>query len=758
MSLQKALRKHATTLVLSTLAAAACVVVFVVDRGSVTTDQAETRKKNLFLGWSTEAIDSVTIEHDGVTGTLTRSKAADDALGQRSWLVTIGDKSYPAEEQRVDQLLGTLEFATSERAITPGDVDPKQLGLETPHVRVVVNMKGRVSTLTIGGPATSPKGAAHASIEETGRTAFHVVTAELVGALDIDPASLRSRSLVPFAAEEIDHVAFERGQARFQLVRPGDHPFELRLAGQTPLAGLRVWRSMGDEIFSSLARAEGESLLAPDVAERASQPAFTLKVVSKKGASTTLVFGGACPDKPDAIVVKASGASSLDVCVPQSLFDDLNKSDADFADHGPFFGTLDEIEEISIGTSDEPMELARKGTGFHVRKPKEQDIEGDTGRALLEPMLALRASSVVTSGDKPGLGLDPPQSKIRIVTLRPAHGEDGGDEDLVEELWLGTPKDETLPALRVSDGALLFLPLPAARAFWPRKTSLRSPVVIDAPETAVRSIRVEEGERVQRISRTEQGGWKLEEPSTAGLAADIGLGTDLAMALCPLRVERFVADKDDGSFGLKQPRLIIELTLSKGGDAGDKPLRLLLGAPSDRGSFAQIEGDDAVFVTDKKVEAAASRWLLDRSPFSFDLGDIVKATIRYRDPKTKPVILERDKGALRIASDPSATARAASLRDALVDLIPEGAVSVGPARKEQGLSPAAVTITIEREALDGADGQGSGKIDPKRTIRIELGADDAFRGASITYARRDGIPATYAIPQGKTRIFVESTR
>lgn len=756
MSWAKALRKHSTTLILSTLALGAGLYVFVADRGSVTTDEAIARKKNLFRGWRTDEIESITIERSTGSGTLTRTEP--DALGQRGWVITIGGERFPAEEQRVDQLLGTLELATSERVLSAGDVDVGALGFEAPRVRVRVTMGGRVSTLEIGGPASSPKGAAHARVTEPSGLGLHVVTAELVAAVDLDPASLRARELVPFAISDIERIEVERGASRFHLVHPEGRPFELRLSGPSTLAGLRVARSLADELLSTLTDAEVETLLAESEAERASKPSLVLKVIPKKNESVTLTFGGECPDKPEHVVVRAKGAANLSGCLPKASLESLDKPDTDLVDRAPFFGHLDEVEELSVSTTDTPLELARKGTGFWVRKPKEQEIDGDAGRSFLEPILLLRATQVEPSRDLAQRGLEPPQGKLRFITLRPARAEDGGDLDLVEELWIGTPNADGVPALRVSDGALLTLPLPAARILWPNKTALRSPIVIDAPETAVDHIRVEEGDRVQRIHRTEQGGWKLEEPPTEGLSADLGLGTDLAAALCPLHAERFVADKDDGSFGLQQPRITIEVGLGKGADAGGRLVRLLLGAPTDRGSFAKLEGDDAVFLIDKRVETAASRWLLDRSPFSFDLGDVLRATIAPRDPKTKPVVLERSEGMLRIASDPSATSRAASLRDALADLVPEGAVSIGAPRKEQGFDPPRAIITVEREDLSASEGAPSKKADPKRTLVIKLGADDSFRGAAITYARIGNIPATYAIAQGKTRLFVEATR
>jgi Domain of unknown function (DUF4340) len=312
--------------------------------------------------------------------------------------------------------------------------------------------------------------------------------------------------------------------------------------------------------------------------------------------------------------------------------------------------------------------------------------------------------------------------------------------------------------LRADDGAILSVPSDAARALFPTELSLRSLVVVDAPETAVRAIRVVEGERAQRIERTAEGGWRLVEPKGEGLAADLGLGTDLAKALAPLRAERWVADKDDGSYGLAHPRMTIEAELSAGEDAGARTVTIQIGAPSAGGSFARKAGEDAVFFLGKKLEAAAGQWLVDRAPFSIDAGEIARATIATGDGKKK-LVLERAGEALRVAGETGAqaSAQAAALRDALSDLVPEGAVSVGDKpRKDEGLDPPAVVITVERDKRDPGSGAATGSIDPGRTLRISLGRGDAVRGTAVVYARLAGVSATYAIAQAKVRPLLDA--
>jgi len=609
----------------------------------------------------------------------------------------------------------------------------------------------------IGGPAATPVGAVNVELRGDEGKSLHVINAQLKGALDVDPETLRSRKLLPYLSPDVRRFEIQTPSVSYQLNRPEGREDEFRLGGSIKEAGVRASRAGVDDVLAALARVEAQSFLAEDVAARASKPEITITLIPKDSSkpSGVLALGGECPDKSDQVIALVTLPNRISACVAKTALEGLHKAPSDLADRRLFLAKIDEIEEITLTSEGKTLELARKGTGFHERAPEDKEIEGDAGRAFLEPLLELRGTKILEGGDKHELGLEPPRGKIKLTSLLPSRGEDGGDDERTEEIFVGAPKDDSLPVQRASDGAILVLPTSAARLLFPNKVALRSLTLVDAPETAITKLFVTEGDRVQSLERTSEGGFKLLEPKGKGLAADIGLGSDLASALFPLKAERFVAEKDNGSFGLDKPRFILRADFGKDKDA--RSVELSIGAQTTDGSFARLGGDSAVFVIDKKIETASSSWLLDRSIFSFDLGDVVKVSIDYPGGKTKPLVLERSAGALRLTSDPSATSRTAAIRDALADLVPLGAESVGPPRKNQGFDPPAAIVTVQREHLEDPEGTEPPRIDPARTIRISLGAGDSFHGTTITYARRDGVDATYAIPQAKTRPLLEGT-
>src|SRR5439155_18558281 len=115
---------------------------------------------------------------------------------------------------------------------------------------------------------------------------------------------------------------------------------------------------------------------------------------------------------------------------------------------------------------------------------------------------------------------------------------------------------------------------------------LRPRRALDEDLKHVKTLAVDRGGVVQKLERTDNGGFRLIEPKREGLEADAGLATDLAELATRLVVVRWVAEHDDGAFGLAKPRLTIDVGLADAG-AGARDMRIELGAPAPDGSFAR---------------------------------------------------------------------------------------------------------------------------------------------------------------------------
>ncbi|WP_437617119.1 DUF4340 domain-containing protein [Sorangium sp. So ce834] len=772
------LRRHATTLILVALAAAAAVALFVLDRGAVSTDEAERRKKHLFEAWRPDEITelTVTVAPPGAppaaqqTARLTRGDV-DDA-GQRPWRVEIDGQRYPADEPTVDRLLGTLEFATAERRVSAEASDRAALGLTAPRLTIALSMGPRRERLLLGGGAPTPPGAVYAEV--AGRGVF-VITKQLAAALDVPPDRFRTRSFVPYLPSELSGLTLEGagGSRRFSRAPwGGGRGAGFRFAEGSPEgSGVRVSAPALELVLSALGRMQAEAFLSDEEAEQAAAsggPRVTLTLLPSDPSAKPGVIdvGGACPDRPDHVVAVRREPTRAAACVPASALDPLTEEASRFVDLALVAAPLDEVAEVKLSAG-EPgapsLELARAGSEWHLRAPEDRPVPTETGRALVQAILDVRAARLLPAASDPkALGLEPPRATLRVVSTPAAAGE-GEPQERIETLEIGAEQAGVVRVRRLEDGAIAELPAAAAGALLPSAVSLRSMEVFDFAPDQVSALRIERAGLVQRLRRTGEGAWQLVEPTGAGLAADGGLADELAAQLAGLKAERWVASDAAQGYGLAAPRLVIEAELTaapEDGGAASGTARVELGAHAGAGSFARAGGGAAVFVAPPSLEAAAGRLLLRRDVFLVAPEDVARVTLTPRDGK--PVVLEGSPHGFTVAgaADPaSATATAARVRDALADLRAEGAVALGSPERHHGLDPPRLRVAIElarpQPAPAGAGGAGAPRSS-EGSFTIAIGAGDAFRGTNVFYARRDGVRAVYAIARSRVRPLLEA--
>ena len=749
-----ALRRHATTLVLVALAAALAVVLFVLDRGAVSTDEASARARNLFPAWRPDDITELTVEAAGREARLARTLAQGGAPGE--WSVTVDGVTYPADPQTVDDYLGKLRYAVHERRVAAGSVDRAAAGLDAPALSVGVTMGPLAYRLALGGGAATPPGARYAEIGGE----VIVVSAQLAASLEIGVDRFRSRTFLPYFSSDLSAIALEGAGGERRRARGawgGGRGAGGRFDEGGPSGGRRVAAAAMDRLLGALGLMEAESFLSDADADRAAAKRVTLTLVPKDAGQKRAVIelGGACPASVDQVVAIRREPTRASACVPKGVLESLSVPAGDLADARLLGAPLDEVTELKITALGRSLELARAASSWHLRAPADRDVPADLGRDLVEGLLGIEARGFV-EGDPVELGLASPRATLRLVSAIAAGPAGGGEAERVEILELGAEKGDVAYVRRKEDGAVLEIPRERARELTPTELSLRSRKVIDEPLKRFRSLRLTRGAEVQSLERTDTGAWRLLEPKGEGLRADIGLASDLAAALGDLSAERWVADEDDGGFGLASPRLVLEAEI--GDDPEDRPadaaaperrkVRVRVGGPADRGSFAALDGDPAVFVVPQRLELIADRLLLDRGVLMVEPGRIARVTLTAPGAAgAKRLVVERSGQALRIQGaspdDPTAARRAAAVRDTLADLLAEGATSVGAPKKHEGLDKPTLEVSIE---LTGGE----------RPLRFRFGAGDALRATSICYARRDGVDATYAVAQAKVRALLDA--
>jgi hypothetical protein len=460
--------------------------------------------------------------------------------------------------------------------------------------------------------------------------------------------------------------------------------------------------------------------------------------------------GGACPGKDDQVVAVRREPTRTSACVPVAVLDALTRPASDYVDLSIVGARSDELDEVRIVDGKREIEIARMGDGWHMRKPSDRKVGADPGKAFADALTSLDAAKIVTGTPK-DLGLDPPVATVRATSAAPGSAPDGGTLDRVETVEIGKAQGDVVHVRRLEDGAILELAADKVPVLTPSEVVLRDADVLEIARDQLRTLSVQvasaQGARAQRLTRTGSG-WSYVEPKIEGLSADSGLVEDVADALVGLKAVRWVAPKDDGTFGLEKPRVVIEAKVAENDTAPGKMVRVEIGAEASDGVFARTSDDPAVFVAPIAIVQATSGWLFDRQALVIDPSAIVR--VEAAVPGGKKLAAERAGDAWKLVTGDGADA-AATLRNVVARLIAERVVSTGAPDRAQGLDKPRLVLTVVADPEPG-----SAKGAARRTFKIAFGAGDSVGGTSVVYARREGLDATFAIAQGKVRALFDA--
>jgi hypothetical protein len=692
------LRRHAVSIGIAVLTAALGVYLYV-DSGRVTTGEADARKRNLFGAYRRAEISEMVVEQRDSTFHLTRR--TDDA-GESLFYVD----GELADQPAVDKLLGVMEFATPERAIDPKALSRHDMGLDAPRIRVTLTMGSLKYRLDIGEPAPLPPGASFAQVNDEGAK---VVSRDLVTELSRPRDVYRGRTLIPYLSSSLSQISLDGAGGSRRFVKGAWGGWAASLGSSK----VRVDRDTFDRLLTSFADLRAETFTSEAEANQALAKAdkkVRLTMVPLEGARAILDIGGECPGHPDDVVaVKVEPGPKKTACVPKGVMDPLTLPADSLVDHHLFSLRTDETEQIQMVAGDKRLDLARAGTGWHLRAPGEGVVDNDVGQGFVRRLYDLVGETIADPGSPSELGLTPPRG---TTTLTKTGGGDG--DVLTESVELGNPvSGGAVYARRSVDGAILKLAPESVEALVPSGFSLRSLKVIDEPTAEVRRIAVDGGKVRQVIHRSPSGEIKMEEPK--GLSPDAGLASQLIEALCALPADRWVADADDASFGFTEPQSKYEL------EVGERKIGIEVGRETPGGAFARRTDRPGVFVLPRAAERAIETWVIDRSFFMVDPQEVQKVKLGDATPAADKV---------------------ETIKTTLATLRTEGVVHLGAARKEEGFDKPLLRLTIQTAQANGT---------APTTLKFVVGRGDVWRDTGIFYVRRDGVDATFAIAQSKIK-------
>jgi hypothetical protein len=706
-------RAQALNLILG-LAALGTMAAVVLTRERPTTGELEQRAQNLLPVFRRDQLTKVALDGESAGRfVLTREQGSDD------WSLD-GNPPEPADGAVVDRLVGGLELATPIRRADEGD--PSAFGLDRPEVSLELEMGALRYRLLLGKESPTPQGSRYAAVEDaSGRRAAFVISKETAALLATTRDDFRRRDLLGVGMQGIARLTLERGGERLELVAA---PIGFKLGGKE-----RASRDALEPVFAALARLEARRFLPLAEAERArgAGAEVVVRVTPRDTAEgeRLVELGGACPAHAGETLALVRKPRAFAACVASEVISPLKVDAASLADPSPFLSRADEVERLSIERGDKRLTLERRGTAFLLRAPTEAQVELDAGNARIAALLRAPAK-LVKAPDLAALGLAPPRGRAVVATL----GHDNAPVEESVEIGNVTPEG-TLYVRRTDDGAVLALDRDAARAYAVDGTLLRSRKLLDFAISSATELELSRPER-QLLRR--DGEFRLLSP--AGFTHDAGLLTDALLALGSLSAERWVADADDGSFGLGSPRLTARVAF--GGDGGTTAARLDVGRATPGGYFAALADTPGVFVIERAAADKLSQLLVDRSAFVSDVKALARCAVRSNG---RVFELER-RGEQLVPARGSALdpGVAAELAEVLETLRPEVALHTGPARPDEGL--AAPALELE---LTPSSGTGEPRV-------IRIGAATTHDDLAVRYARVSGVDATFVIAASKLKV------
>lgn len=707
------LRQHVGSLVALVVAIAAGAG-YLLDRGTISDVERRDRAHDVFPAYRRADIEALELVIGGTK--LRIEKRVDADGGDFHWQLTspVVERTDPAA---VDRLIGDLEFAGVVRKVD-GQAPEILHGFDAPRVRGTLSMKTLVYHFALGGPAPLPEGAAYFRVDGEGT---FVVSKDFVTALTNGPDAYRDRTVVPYLSLDLAELEVSTPTGGFSLTRVDDVSFKLKGTE------LRASRELLDKVWGALAEARAETFLRDNDADRALGPAaIKVRMTPKDRAKPVgeLLFGGACPAHAEDTVLVRMAPSRVSACVPKGALPGLETTADALVDRRLFAARADEVEEVSFEALPAGLivELARKGHGWHERKPSDRELASAEVDAMNDLIAKITRGEAVETM-RPGEGTTF-EARARVRLKR----GNGGPEEVVDL----DPKRGLVR--RSFDGALLRVSPALGRRLVPSEIALRGRTVFETranlTPTAVRTAC--DGVR-QSVTRSANQ-WTMSEPR--GFAADPLATADLVGLIRNAQAESWVADGDDGSFGFAEGACQVEVDL--GGEAGRASLVITFGREAENGAYyARTSDGPAVFLAPRALREGATTWLIDRNVFRADRASVER------------IVLSR--GASRVVlgggreQDDGGSNATSRVLGTLQTLRPDAVIHLGEPLPNEGFREPTLDVRV---SLAGDGG--------RRELHLILGNTALVNRERLVYARVSGIDATYGIARDRVTALVDA--
>jgi hypothetical protein len=563
-------------IVLSVVAALLVAYVAVFERGSLTSKELSEREDKVLPTFVRAKVDRLEIQRKGKSVVLQRDALEGGELG--GWRM-LSPTSEPADDDTVDHVLGELEWLAARRTLeTLSSGDVSKFGLDKPRYRVRYRAGGAEHTLVIGNQDVHGEGV---YVRVAGEPHGYVVPKTLVETLDHDPLHYRSKE---FLGEMTIAWAkkLELGSAstpaaageRIEVVKEGGRFW---VSGEPKVL---CDAQAVDKLLRSLDDLRAKRFLEPDAAAAAvadlAKPARVAKLTivpdqdreDREPMLVELQLGGACAGHDKERYARA-GAKGAPVCIDDEDAKAFEVSAAELRLARAFAAEPSSIERFELVQGAQKLALARDGEGWKAEGKVAVD------REAVEQWLADLGKERALTFLAPGA-----LKEQASLTLHLA-------DDKTERVAVSAPANGSVLVKRGDEPALVSFPAAFADLFVPspKRFQALEPWAAQQP-SEVTALEARDDKRVRAMTLAD-GSWKTSD----GTPVDTGQVRELVRALVKVRALSYVTEQPRAEHGLTPPRASLQLQLG-----ADKSLRLDLGAETDRGAYARLDGGSVLEV------------------------------------------------------------------------------------------------------------------------------------------------------------------
>jgi len=714
------LRRHIASLTAVALAAAVGVAALV-DRGGISDRERNERDHDVFPAYRRGDIDSIEITHGKASFRIERRPDPGDA-GDTHWQMTtpVDERADPAA---VDRFIGDLEFAGAIRKVDPRTIQEVSKGFDDPEVRGTLSMKPLVYHFALGGPAPLPEGAAYFRVDGEGT---YVVSKDFATSLRNGADAYREKSIVPYLSLDLASLEIQSGATTLTLTRVDEISFKIAKSG------LRASRDGMDKIWGALAEAHAESFLSDGDADRAigSSP-IHVRMIPKDASKPRgeIAIGDTCPGHPEDVVLIRLSPTRKSACVPKGAVSGLLTPESSLIDHHLFASRADEVEEITFDRvpASFSVELARKGRGWHERKPQDRELAGsevDSMNELVARLTRGDAVNVVAAGAPPSQERAfEPRARVRVK--RAASSTD----EVVELAGVDQVR-------RTFDGAILTVPSALGRELWPSEVAIRGRSVFpNALAGKLPAILSTDCDGVRQALARDGDHWVFRQP--LGFRSDPLATADLVALIRNAQAESWVADEDDGTFGLAASHCRMQLDANA--DGGTTTLAIIFGRETEEGTtYAKTSTDHAVFLAPRGLREGATTWLLDRQVFNVDPATIDRVTLSRG---SKHAVFN----GRRAPGDGGVHDVVARVLSTFAVLRADAVLHVGAPTPGEGFGAPTLDVRVAFSSDAG----------PKE-LHFVFGDTAQVNRERLIYARVDGVDATFGIARERVTTLIDA--